>query len=180
MAVEVEICVICEIEDSRSICLSCDGQAKFAVLCPLISRNSLEGTRITLLTILGEIKKLDTALVLTAFPYLVLETLRTAMKMVRTIVNRKSIFRSVKSELAKCDTVGVTSGNLSCTRTVTKIIHRVIISQDNICKHSILVRNNHGHDSCTYIRKLHISAFFILKSISEYLFSTRGLAPKLL
>jgi hypothetical protein len=99
LAVEIEISVICKVDHSRSIRLCCKSETKFVLLCPLVTRNGLHCTWITLFAILRIIKELYSTLVLTALPDLVLETFRTTMKMVRTIVYRKGVFNSVESEL---------------------------------------------------------------------------------
>jgi hypothetical protein len=80
---------------------------------------------------------------LTAFPNLVLETLRTTMEMVRAIVYRKSVLHTVESELSESDTVGITARNLACARSVSEIAGRLRISENNIGEIAILVRNNH-------------------------------------
>jgi hypothetical protein len=89
--------------------------------------------------------------VLAALPYLVLKALRTTVKMVRTIVYRKGVFYTIKSELAKGNAVGITSRNLSGAWTVAKITCGICISEYNVCKIAILVRNDYRHYSCTDI-----------------------------
>jgi hypothetical protein len=143
LAIEVEICVVCKVDHGRSIRLGSKSETKFIFLCPLITRNGLYSARVTLLTILRIIHELDSTLMLTAFPNLVLETLRTTMEMVRAIVYRKSVLHSVESELSESDTVGITARNLAGARSVSEIAGRLRISENNIGEIAVLVRNNH-------------------------------------
>jgi hypothetical protein len=149
LAVEIEICMVCEIDHSRSIRLGGEGETKLVLLCPLIARNCLHSARITLLAVLRIIHELYTALMLTAFPNLVLETLRTTMEMVRAIVYRKGVLHSVKSELSESDTIGITARNLTRARTIAEIACRFCISENDVSKITILVRHHDRHDAGT-------------------------------
>jgi hypothetical protein len=143
LAVEIEIRVVCEVDHGRCVRLGSESETKLVLLCPLIAGNGLYSTRIALLAVLRIIHELDTALMLTAFPYLVLESLRTTMEMVRAIVYRKSVLHSVESELSKSYTVGITARNLAGARSVSEIAGRLRISENNIGEIAVLVRNNH-------------------------------------
>jgi hypothetical protein len=78
------------------------------------------------------------------------------VKVIRTVVYRKSILYAVKCELAEGDTVGITARNLSGTWTVTEVTHRIRISENDIGEIAVLVRNHYGNDAGTYIRELHV------------------------
>jgi hypothetical protein len=143
LAVEIEIRVVCEVDHGRCVRLGSKSKAKFALLCPFVTCYCFYSTWIALLTILRIIHELDSSLMLTAFPNLVLETLRTTMEMVRAIVYRKSVLHSVESELSKSYTVGITARNLASARSVSEIAGRLRISENNIGEIAILVRNNH-------------------------------------
>ena len=177
-AIEIEICVICEIQDCRGIRLGCKGETEFILLCPFITSDCLQCSRISLLSVLGIVKKFHSAFVLATFPYLVLETFRTAMEMIRAIVYRQCIFHSVKGKFTQGHTVCISSRDLSHTRAVTEIACRICISKGYISKDSILVRNHHRDDSGTDIGQLYISSTLIFKGIKKNLLTTRGSAPK--
>ena len=113
LTVEVEICVICKVDHCRSIRLCSQCETKLALLSPLVTRNCLYRAGISLLTILRIIHELYSTLVLAAFPNLVLESLRTSMKMVRTIVHWKRVLGPVKGELSESDTVCIAARNLA-------------------------------------------------------------------
>ena len=150
-AVEVEVSVACKIEYSRSISLSCNGKTKFVFLRPLIAGNCLESSGITHFAIFAVVKELYSAFVLAAFPDLVLEALRTTVKMVRTVVYRKIVLHPVKSEAAFADTVCKTSRHLSHTRSVTEIALRLSITKYHIRHIPVLVRNDSTDKCGTYI-----------------------------
>ena len=151
LAVEVEICMVCEVDHCRSIRLRCICHAKLALICPLITYHSLHSSRISLLAILRVIKELDAAFMLAALPYLVLEALRTAMEVVRAAVYRKSVLLALKSELAEGNTVCISSRSLSHAWTVTEIAFRLSVSESHISEIAVLVRNNHRNDCSTDI-----------------------------
>ena len=72
------------------------------------------------------------------------------MKMVRTIVYRKRILNSVKRKLSKSNTVCKSSRNLTGTRSITKVTHRVGVSKCDICEISVLIRNDNSDNAGTY------------------------------
>ena len=148
--IKVEICVVCKIEDCRSTGLSGQSKTEFIFLCPFIARNCLQCTWIAHFAILGIVKELHSVIVLAAFPDLVLETFRTAMKMVRTVIYRKRIFDSVQSKLSKSYSISKTSRHLSCAWTVSEITCCLRITQSDISQNPVLVWNDYRNDSCTY------------------------------
>ena len=149
--VEVEVSVACKIEYSRSISLSCNGKTKFVFLRPLIAGNCLESSGITHFAILAVVKEFYSTFVLAAFPDLVLEALRTTVKMVRTVVYRKIVLHPVKSEAAFADTVCKTSRHLAHTRSVAEIALRLSITEHHIRHIPVLVRNDSTDKCGTYI-----------------------------
>ena len=180
LAVEIKIRVVGKIDHGRGIRLGCKGQTKLVLLAPVVTRHSLDSARIAHLAILGIIKELNTALILAALPDLVLEALRTAVEMVRTVIDRKSVLLAVKLELAESDTVGISAWHLSRAWTVSEIACRLRITEHHVSHIAVLVRNNRRNDAGTYIGKLHISTALILHRIKEDILSALGLAPEFL
>ena len=160
-----------KIEDSRSIGFSCQCKAEFAVFCPLVAGNRLECTGISLLSIFRIVQEFHTTFVLTRLPNLVLESFRASMKMIRTVIHRQGVFHAVQSELAKGYTVGISSRNLSKTRTVSEIIHRIRISENHISHVAFLVRHHDRYNTGTDVRELHISSLRILDGVEINLLS---------
>jgi hypothetical protein len=180
LAVEIEICVVGEVDDSRSVRLGGKGEAKLIFLGPLIARNCLEGSRIAHFTILRIIKELYSTLMLTALPDLVLEAFRTAMKVVRAVVDRKGVFLAVELELAESDAVGISSRHLARAWTVAEIAFRLRISEHHVSQIAVLVRHHDRNDSRSDARKLYVCALLILESIKVNLLTALGLSPKFL
>ena len=163
--------MICKIDHCRSIRLCSYGQTKFVILCPLVTSDSLQSTWIAHFAVLGIVKEFHSAGILAAFPHLVLEAVRTSVKVVRAIVYRKFILLAIKGKLTESNAVGISARNLSSTRTITEIAHRIRISEGYIRKVSVLVRNHHSHDTGTDIRQLDIGSGLIFQSIKVDLFS---------
>ena len=86
---------------------------------------------------------------LTAFPYLVLEAVRTTVKVVRAVVDREGVLYPVKCELSESDSVCISAGNLSCARSVTEIACSIRITQNNVSEDAVSVRHDSGNDACT-------------------------------
>ena len=177
-AVEVEICVVGEVDHRRSVRLCSKGQTELVLLAPVIARHRLYGSGISLLSVLGIVEEFHAAFILTAFPHLVLEAFRTAVEAVRAVVYRKRVFLAVQSELSEGYAVGISSRYLSGTWTVTEIACRLRIAQNYVSHVSVLVRNDYGHDGRTEIRKFHICAVCVGKCIEINLLSAGRLAPK--
>ena len=108
---------------------------------------------------------------LAAFPNLVLKSLRTAVKMVRTIVYRKSILNSVKGELAQSDAICIASRHLSRAWAVAEIACSLGVSEHDVSQRAVLVRHNNLHDACTYRRYFYICSLGVGKGVEEYLLS---------
>ena len=178
LAVEVEVCVVCEVDNCWSVRLCSQCKTELALLCPLVTYDCLYSTRISLLAVLRIIHELDSALMLAALPYLVLESLRTSVKVVRTVVYWKCVLYSVKSELAECYTVCITARNLARAWSVSEIACRLRISENNVCKVAVLVRHHNGYDAGSYRRKLHVCTLLILQCIKEYLLTAWGSTPE--
>ncbi len=100
------------------------------------------------------------------------------MQMVRTIVDRKLILFSVNDKTSPGNPVGISSRNLSRTRPVPEIARGFRITQNNIRKFAILVRNNNRHNASPHIGKLHICSAAVLNSIKENVLTAWGLAPQ--
>ena len=96
-----------------------------------------------------------------------METIRPAMKMIRTIIDRKRIFFSIKSKLAFGNAVGIPAGNLSGAGPVGKIILAFPVSENYILYLSLAVRNADSDYSGAYGRELYVSSTIILDCIAE-------------
>ena len=154
--VQIEIGMICQIDHCRGVRLCRKNQGKFIVFRPFISGYDLHVSRISHLSVFREIHEFHSPFVFTAFPYLVLETFRTSVKMVGTIVYWKFIFFPVKRKMSACNPVRISSGHFSETRPVTEITQRILVPQSHISHFPFLVRDCHGDDTGSDFRKFDV------------------------
>ncbi|CCX47049.1 unknown [Bacteroides sp. CAG:927] len=82
-------------------------------------------------------------------PYLILESFRTTMESVGSIVDGKLIGFAVNYKMTFGYTVGITSRHFSGTWTISNIISRIGISYHDIGKRAIGFGKLHSHDSST-------------------------------
>lgn len=139
--VQVEIGVVGEVYNSRGIRLCRKSEPEFILFRPFISCHCFQISRISHFTILGEVHELHPVSFYTAFPYLVLESFRTAMKMVRTVIHRKSIFLAVQREMSQGYPVCIPSRNFPGAWPVAEITCRISVSQYHVGQLAIPVRN---------------------------------------
>ena len=177
LSVEVEVCMVGQVDHRSFVGLGGKEQFEGIVLAPLITGDYLHVTGIASFAVLGEIHEFYGISVNAAFPNLVLEALRTAMEMVRPVVYRQSVFLSIQGELAEGNPVGKPSRAFSGTRAIGEVAHRIMIAQDDVCKLAILVRNGNADDSGTHAGKAHEGPVFICDRVKDYLLSAGGLAP---
>ena len=133
MAVEIKICVVGEIDHGRGI-----GRSKIVYLNRIVVADGIDGhylqiagiTGISVGTFEGE-NHLVVALG-HGVPHLVLESVRAAMKMIGTIVDRQLIKLAVHRNFAVGNSVGETAGSLSGTGSVGKIRLGVVIAKNYV------------------------------------------------
>ena len=147
LSVEVEISVIGKVDNGGLIRPCSEIEFQGVILAPLVPGDDFKIAGITRLTILGEIHELHGVSSYPAIPDLVLETLRTSVKMVGTIVDRKGIFHTFQCELAFGDTVSESSWAFSGARAVGEIAFSLRIAENDIRHLSVLVRNSNRDDS---------------------------------
>lgn len=148
-AVKIEIDMVRKVDHGLLVCLCGESKLELVLFAPLVVRYDLEIARIAGLAVLREIHELYGIAFLAAFPDFVLESVRSAMEVVRTIVDRKLIFYSVKGEPAFRDSVGETSRAFPAAWAISEIVLRLSIADDDIVDLAVLVRHVHGYYSCT-------------------------------
>ena len=118
---KVEVYVVGEVHDCRSVALGGKSEFEGVVITPLISCHSFQVAGITGFTILGEIHELNPVFTVTAVPNLILEAFRSSVKMVGTVVDGKGVLFSVEGEMAFGYAVSISSGAFSGAGTVSEI-----------------------------------------------------------
>lgn len=90
---------------------------------------------------------------LARLPYLVLETFRSAMKMVRSVVDRKFILLAFEGEAASGYTVGIAARTLARARTVSEITLGLRIAYHHVGELAVPVGYVDRYYGSTYIAK---------------------------
>ena len=88
LAIQIEIGVVGKIDNGCLVGLSRECQLQRIVLAPLVVGDNLQIAGITSLTVLRKVLELNGFPLDTAVPDLILESIRTAVQMVRTVVDR--------------------------------------------------------------------------------------------
>ena len=120
-AVEIKISMVRKIHHGRRIGLCGKGQCQFVFFGPLIMSDDFQVSGISGFPILREIHEFYGISLYPAVPHLILESVRTSVKMIASIVYRQCIFFSVESEMSLCNSVRISSRAFSCTRSVSEI-----------------------------------------------------------
>ena len=147
LAVEIEIGVVGQVDYCRSIAAGGQGESQVVLLAPFIAGHCLQCSRVAHLPVLGIVKELNGIPVDSALPDLVLKALRTAVKMVRTVVHGQGVLLAVKGEFAQGNPVGISSRHFSRARAVSEITHRVRVAQNHVGEVPLPVRDADGNDS---------------------------------
>ena len=169
-AVEVEICVIGEVDYGLRIGLRAEGNPELVLLAPGVTDDHGQIAGISHLAVSGHILELHHPLVLAGLPYLVLETLRTTVEVVRTIIDREAVLHPVQAETACRNAVGVPSRALAQTRTVSKVILRLAVSEHHVAQLAVLVGNVRAHYGGSYVAERHGCA----RSIGHHILVNRS------
>ena len=89
LAIQIEIGVVGKVHDSCLVGLSRECQLQRIVLAPFVVGDNLQIAGITSLTVLRKVLELNGITFDAAVPHLILESIRTAVQMVRTVVDRQ-------------------------------------------------------------------------------------------
>ncbi len=89
LAVQIKIGVVGKVDDSCLVGLSRESQFQNIIFAPFVVRNDLQIARISSLAVLRKVLELNSITLDTAVPDLILESVRTAMQMVRAVVDRQ-------------------------------------------------------------------------------------------
>ena len=89
LAIQIEIGVVGKVHDSCLVGLRRESQFESVVLAPLVVGDNLQIAGITSLTVLRKVLELNGITFDAAVPHLILESIRTAVQMVRTVVDRQ-------------------------------------------------------------------------------------------
>ncbi len=89
LAIQIEVGVVGKVDDSRLVGLRRESQFEGVVFAPLVMRHNLQIAWITGLSVLRKILELNGITLDAAVPDLILESVRAAVQMVRTVVDRQ-------------------------------------------------------------------------------------------
>ena len=132
--------MVCQVHYGVLVRFRGKGELEGVVLSPLVMRNGLEISGISLLSVLGEIHELYGAVNNAAVPDLYGKSLGAAVQLVRAIVDGQVILLAVQFETALCNPVGEPSGNPSYEGSVIEVLFRGVKAKGNVNQFPVLVR----------------------------------------
>ena len=166
MTVQIKICMISHIPDSVSITLCTIRDIETIILFQFISHSHVHSSRISLISIWAMQFKNDMSVIrFQGLPEAFLVHIRTAMKIIISLVFAEMIYISIQFKFCSTGTVCYSTYGCANGFTASLIACRIIISQQNISDFSIGIWDQCRYPGRSIIRHMHLQPIIILQYI---------------
>ena len=165
--------VVCHVDDGFLVCETDVVNHEVAIICPSVSHLHIELARETFFHVGSHIVKFYCILCnLLCIPHTSMETCRSSVQSVWSIVDGKAVLFSIKSEFSLANTVAIASdkGRKKWFWTGDYIVD-VVVTLYHVCNISISVWNHYSYKCSTIVCYCNFVACFVCQDVEVCLLS---------